>query len=139
MLLPFAWMIMTSLKTSGEINLWPPTWTTKNFQNEWNLNLKSTPSKPSPRTGLSLAEFRTLSTQESYNPYKLVYEIDGDFVRRGRVQLSFNEIDYAEQASIESMMSDIYDYISNIELREDLASLFAVEDYSLDNLSLIHI
>ena len=138
MLLPFAWMIMTSLKTSSEINLWPPTWTTKNFQNEWDLNLKSIPSKPSPRTGLSLAEFRTLSTQDSYNSYKLVYEIDGDFVRRGRVQLTFNEIDYAQKASIEDMMSDIYDYVSNIELREDLASLFAVEDYSLDNFESIY-
>ncbi|KUK83258.1 MAG: Binding-protein-dependent transport systems inner membrane component, partial [Petrotoga mobilis] len=97
MLLPFAWMVMTSLKTSSEINLWPPTWTTKNFQNEWDLNLKLTPSKPSPRTGLGLSEFRILSTQESYNPYKLVYEIDGDFVSRGRVQLSLNKIDYTHK------------------------------------------
>ncbi|PNR96932.1 carbohydrate ABC transporter permease [Petrotoga olearia] len=138
MLLPFAWMIMTSLKTSSEINLWPPTWTTKNFQNEWDLNLKLTPSKPSPRTGLSLSEFRILSTQESYDPYKLVYEIDGDFVSRGRVQLSLNEIDYTQKTSIEGMMSDIYDYISNIELREDLSSLFAVEDYSLENFESIY-
>ncbi len=138
MLLPFAWMIMTSLKTSSEINMWPPTWTTKNFQSEWGLNLKLTPSKPSPRTGLSLAEFRTLSAQESYNPYKMVYEIDGDYVSRGRVQLSFNEINYTDQASVDYMMSDIYDYISNIELREDLSSLFAVEDYSLETFESIY-
>jgi len=139
MLLPFAWMIMTSLKTSSEINLWPPTWTTRNFQNEWDLSLKSTPSMPSPRTGLSLAEFRTLSTQENYNPYKLVYEIDGDFVRRGRVQLYFNQIDYSHKANIEDMMSDIYDYISNIELREDLTDLFAIEDYSVENFESVYI
>ena len=29
MLLPFAWMIVTSLKAPSEINEWPPTWSTK--------------------------------------------------------------------------------------------------------------
>ncbi len=31
MLLPFAWMIVTSLKAPSEINEWPPTWSTKKF------------------------------------------------------------------------------------------------------------
>ena len=43
MLLPFAWMIVTSLKAPSEINEWPPTWSTKNFK-EWTLNLQVAPS-----------------------------------------------------------------------------------------------
>ena len=44
MLLPFAWMIVTSLKAPSEINEWPPKWSTKNFKKEWTLNLQVAPS-----------------------------------------------------------------------------------------------
>ena len=29
MILPFAWMIITSFKSEGEVNDWPPKWTSK--------------------------------------------------------------------------------------------------------------
>ena len=75
MLLPFAWMIVTSLKAPSEINEWPPTWSTKNFKKEWTLNLQVAPSSYDIRRGLSLEEFRTLAVEEKHNPYRLVYKL----------------------------------------------------------------
>lgn len=138
MLMPFAWMIITSLKTSGEINAWPPTWTTKNFDNEWDLKLVLDSSISGPRTGLSLSEFRTLSTQQSFNPDKLVYRIDGDFVRRGEIELLFEEINYSENYDVDPVLSDIYQYLENVQVRDDLANLFVPKDYSLENFENIY-
>lgn len=138
MLMPFAWMIITSLKTSGEINAWPPTWTTKNFNNEWDLKLVLDSSISGPRTGLSLSEFRTLSTQQSFNPDKLVYRIDGDFVRRGEIELLFEEINYSENYDVDPVLSDIYQYLENVQVRDDLANLFVPKDYSLENFENIY-
>ncbi|WP_199562249.1 carbohydrate ABC transporter permease [Petrotoga sp. 9PW.55.5.1] len=138
MLMPFAWMIITSLKTSGEINAWPPTWTTKNFSNEWDLKLVPDSSISGPRTGLSLSEFRTLSTQQSFNPDKIVYRIDGDFVRRGEIELLFEEINYSENYDVDPVLLDIYQYLENVQVRDDLANLFVPKDYSLENFENIY-
>lgn len=138
MLMPFAWMIITSLKTSGEINAWPPTWTTKNFSNEWDLKLVLDSSISGPRTGLSLSEFRTLSTQQSFNPDKIVYRIDGDFVRRGEIELLFEEINYSENYDVDPVLLDIYQYLENVQVRDDLANLFVPKDYSLENFENIY-
>lgn len=139
MLLPFAWMIITSLKTTSEINQWPPTWTTKNFQNHWNLNLEVSSSTFSTQRGLSLAEFRTVSTEQDYIPNKLVYTINGDLVKRGDIKISFENINYSDSSDIDGLMTDIFEYVDNIALRDDLQNLLINRDINLRNFEKIYI
>lgn len=138
MLLPFAWMIVTSLKAPSEINEWPPTWTTKNFKKEWSLKLEIAPSSYNIRRGLSLEEFRTLAIDEKYNPYKLIYNIEGDYVRRGQVEILLRDINYSESTDVDSLMSSIYEYLENIEIRDDLKSMFLQDTYTLENFENIY-
>jgi multiple sugar transport system permease protein len=138
MLLPFAWMIVTSLKAPSEINEWPPTWSTKNFNKEWTLNLQVAPSSYDIRRGLSLEEFRTLAVEEKYNPYKLVYNVEGDYVRRGQIEVLLRNINYSESSDVEHLLSTIFDYIKNIELRDDLKSILSEETYTLQNFENIY-
>ena len=138
MLLPFAWMIVTSLKAPSEINEWPPTWSTKNLNKEWTLNLQVAPSSYDIRRGLSLEEFRTLAVEEKYNPYKLVYNVEGDYVRRGQFEILLRNINYSESSDVEHLLSTIFDYIKNIELRDDLKSILSEETYTLQNFENIY-
>ncbi|PNR94176.1 carbohydrate ABC transporter permease [Petrotoga sp. 9PWA.NaAc.5.4] len=139
MLLPFAWMIITSLKTTSEINQWPPTWTTKNFKNHWNLNLEVSSSTFSTQRGLSLAEFRTISTEQDYIPNKLVYTINGDLVKRGDIKISFENINYSDSSDIDGLMTDIFEYVDNIALKDDLQNLLINRDINLKNFEKIYI
>jgi len=138
MLLPFAWMIVTSLKAPSEINEWPPTWSTKKLNKEWTLNLQVAPSSYDIRRGLSLEEFRTLAVEEKYNPYKLVYNVEGDYVRRGQFEILLRNINYSESSDVEHLLSTIFDYIKNIELRDDLKSILSEETYTLQNFENIY-
>ncbi|HPZ66406.1 MAG TPA: ABC transporter permease subunit [Defluviitoga tunisiensis] len=138
MLLPFAWMIVTSLKAPSEINEWPPTWSTKNFKKEWTLNLQVAPSSYNIRRGLSLEEFRTLAVEEKHNPYRLVYNIEGDYVRRGQFEILLRNINYSESSDVETLLSNIFEYIKNLELRDDLKSILSKESYTLENFETIY-
>jgi len=66
MLMPFAWMVVTSIKLPSEVEQWPPQWGTKNF--------------------LSKREVKVI---KEYSSNTLVLNIDDDAFLRGKVHVLF--------------------------------------------------
>ncbi len=84
----------------------------KILKKEWTLNLQVAPSSYDIRRGgLSLEEFRTLAVEEKHNPYRLVYNIEGDYVRRGQFEILLRNINYSESSDVETLLSNIFEYI----------------------------
>jgi multiple sugar transport system permease protein len=138
MILPFAWMIMTSLKTDGEVNSWPPTWTSKNFSSERELNLEVTPSTISSRGTLNLSEFRSLSNNTKFNENKVVYYINDDAVRRGKVSLNFENIDYTSVEDLQKVFNKINIVKSQLELSDSLNTIFMYDEENVENFEKIY-
>jgi multiple sugar transport system permease protein len=126
MILPFAWMIITSFKSEGEVNDWPPKWTSKNFYSSRQLNVQTSRSNVSGKGNFNLAEFRTVSSEDPFESNKLVYYINDDPVYRGKFELKFDTIDYSSSESLGIILQQMDDYISNTQVRDDLAAFFAV-------------
>ena len=133
MILPFAWMIMTSLKTDGEVNSWPPSWITKNFKNENFVNVIPESSSFSSKGTLSLAEFRTLSKGSTYDPYKINYFVDDDPLRRGVVTFKLNNFTYADNDELKALMVKIFKYLDTNEVRKDLKAKVLNKDLTSEN------
>ncbi|APT75968.1 hypothetical protein XO10_05385 [Marinitoga sp. 1135] len=129
MAMPFAWMVVTSFKSSSEIAQWPPRWTSKNFKSEIMVNVKGTSSSGSSKSGLSLAEFRAAQSEDTYNPYKKLLIIEDDPVRRGLITLTFSKLDYADNQELNSLVEKIKEYNANYPLVPDLSA----EINTLDN------
>ncbi|BBE31282.1 hypothetical protein OSSY52_14230 [Tepiditoga spiralis] len=138
MILPFAWMIMTSLKTDGEVNSWPPSWITKNFKSENIVNVIPESSTFSSKGTLSLAEFRTLSKKIEYNPYKVNYFIDDDPLRRGVVTLKINNLTYTDNEKLKVLMNKIFEYLNVNDVRKDLKTKIIDKDLTSENFEKIY-
>lgn len=132
MILPFAWMIMTSLKTDGEVNSWPPTWTSKNFLSERDLNVELSPSTISTKGTLNLSEFRSFSNKKTFDENKIVYYIDDDAVRRGKMTLNFNKINYADKDKLNILYDDINNMNKNLDLSSELSSILNIDNKNVE-------
>lgn len=133
MILPFAWMIMTSLKTDGEVNNWPPTWTSKNFGSTRDINLAKGSSTISNKSVLSLTEFKSLTSNSIYNPNKLVYYVNDDKVRRGEITLNYDKINFADSEDLNVLLEEFYKYFDNSDVRKDINLFFIDRDATPEN------
>lgn len=123
MIMPFAWMVVTSFKTGSEIAQWPPKWTTKNFKSEITVNIKNAPSTSLGNQGsVSLAEFRAKQKDLTYNPYKKVISIEDDSVKRGLVTLEFNALNYTDNEELKILINKIKEYNATYHLIGDLVN-----------------
>ncbi len=138
MIMPFAWMVMTSLKTDSEVAAWPPNWTTKNFKSERDVNVNLISSLGGSRGTLSLAEFRALSTQQSFNPNLLVFFINDDHLERGTVTLKYSDFRFSDKNNLDEMFEFIFGYINNVSLRNDFLGLFTSFDKTPRNFEQIY-
>lgn len=138
MILPFAWMIMTSLKTDGEVNSWPPTWTSKNFLSERELNVEVTPSTISTRGTLNLSEFRSLSNNKRFDENKIVYYINDDAVRRGTISLNYDDIDYASKEDLQIIYDEIDEIKKDFDLTPTLKGILEYEEKSVESFEKIY-
>lgn len=138
MILPFAWMIITSLKTDGEVNSWPPTWTSKNFLPERELNIEISPSTISTKGTLNLSEFRSLSDDTKFDENKIVYYINDDMVRRGTISLVYNNIDYASKEDLKKVYDEINKIKENLKLSDTLSDILKYEKESVENFEKIY-
>jgi len=97
MLLPFAWMLVTSFKLPSEVEKWPPQWTTENLFSH--RNLKTVPSFGAARSidfsALSFKEFLNLLSFRSEDSSKnvVVLKVDDDPVRRGEIHIKIEPND----------------------------------------------
>jgi len=95
MLMPFAWMIMTSFKLNSEVEAWPPRWSSENFSTlrTLNLNLVRSEGVTIDFSALTIEEFfnlgailESLKTEEKV----LTFQIDDDPPYRGVMTLQFD-------------------------------------------------
>ncbi|MGM0641173.1 MAG: ABC transporter permease subunit [Thermotogota bacterium] len=138
MILPFAWMIMTSLKTDGEVNSWPPTWTSKNFLSERELNMELSTSTISSRGTLNLSEFRSISRNKEFDKNKIVYYINDDDVMRGQFLIDFGNVDYASEDSLNKLYNEIENLKSNLDLDPNLVSYMRYDEENVKNFEKIY-
>jgi multiple sugar transport system permease protein len=123
MVMPFAWMVVTSLKTGSEISQWPPKWSTKNFKSEISVSLKNAPSTSIGGQGsLSLVEFRASNSSAEYNEFKKVLNIEDDKIRRGEVSLNFSKLNYANNEDLENMVKTIKEFSVNYALIPEISN-----------------
>ncbi|WP_206528036.1 carbohydrate ABC transporter permease [Marinitoga sp. 38H-ov] len=131
MVMPFAWMVVTSLKTGGEIAQWPPKWTSKNFKSEISVFLKNAPSTSIGSQGsLSLVEFRASNTGDEYNNFKKVLSIEDDKVRRGEVTLKFSKLNYANNDNLENIINNLKEFSVNYALIPEISNEISSLDVS---------
>ena len=141
MLMPFAWMIMTSFKLNGEVEAWPPRWTSDAFSLHRELNLKLVRSEgvSIDFSSLTIEEFFNLNTiiqSQSSGETPLIYTINDDPPYRGELMLDLsangNRVDYTKEMSAEDAgrMQDILDEISPLppELTETISNMQMIED-----------
>ena len=81
MIMPFAWMIVTSFKLPSEVEEWPPQWGSKNFLTK-----------------------RPIRTVKDYEGTSLILDVDDDPFIRGEIHILFPEgIDYTENVPAEKI------------------------------------
>lgn len=95
MLMPFAWMILTSVKLDTEVESWPPKWTSNSFAKQRNvkLNLVRSADVALDFSSLSIEEFFNLASiigSKKKGEKTLVYSINDDTPYRGIFELNLN-------------------------------------------------
>ena len=97
----------------------------RKFYSSRELNVQTSRSNVSGKGNFNLAEFRTVSSEDTFESNKLVYYINDDPVYRGKFELKFDTLDYSSSESLGIILQQINDYISNTQLRDDLTAFFA--------------
>jgi len=109
MILPFAWMLVTSFKLPSEVQEWPPKWYSKNFftHRVVKVNVKLGAVKTVKGISLSEALSFTSSTNEENNILNIV--VDDDPFYRGTLVINtkgFDFIDYADKISFNKWIQE---------------------------------
>jgi len=91
MLLPFIWMVITSFKLPGEVQQWPPIFTSKNFSSWRRVKVKVSKSSKTnvDFEHMSLEEFLSFSSpgKKEVTEDKLLITVDDDMPIRGTITL----------------------------------------------------
>ncbi len=98
MLMPFAWMVDTSFKLPGEVESWPPRWTSENFKKERILRVFIHRGGSTEHfEGLSLSEFMNIAFLKVKERKALNLRIFDDPPRRGTLEIRIGreKADYA--------------------------------------------
>lgn len=142
MLMPFAWMIMTSFKLDTEVESWPPRWTSKNFSNQRDvkLNLVRSADLAIDFSALTIEEFFNLSSiisSRKNNEKVLTYAINDDAPYRGVLQLQLSSETGKEPLYVRSIpQQDFQNFMTRIndlqpvaaDFNEVLTKLAVIED-----------
>jgi len=141
MLMPFAWMIVTSFKLDSEVESWPPRWTSENFnfKRDLNLNLVRSEDVSIDFSALTIEEFFNLNTllQSMRSSEKvLTYSVDDDAPYRGTMSLKLlpaaNGIAYSEtidEQALNTLIDSISEEnISNKDLYSFLQTITEIDD-----------
>lgn len=106
MLMPFAWMLMTSFKLNSEVETWPPSWTSETFSFHRDINLILLRSE-----GITV-DFSSLTIEEFFNlsailqggkseEKKITYTINDDPPYRGLFSINLSQgSDFVKYADI---------------------------------------
>ncbi|MDN5325124.1 MAG: multiple sugar transport system permease protein [Thermosipho sp. (in: thermotogales)] len=113
MILPFAWMLVTSFKLPSEVQEWPPKWYSKNFftHREVKVNVKLGAVKTVKGISLSEALSFTSSSDEENNTLNIV--VDDDPFYRGTLVINtmgFNYIEYADRNSFNEWINELNNF-----------------------------
>ncbi|SHH22805.1 carbohydrate ABC transporter permease [Thermosipho atlanticus] len=111
MILPFAWMLVTSFKLPSEVQEWPPKWHSKNFftHREVKVNVKLGAVKTVKGISLSEALSFTSSTNEVNNVLNIV--VDDDPFYRGTLFIDTKNFDYIEFADVNAFKN----WLNNVD------------------------
>ncbi len=151
MLMPFAWMIVTSFKLDSEVESWPPQWTSENFafSRQLNLNLVRSEDVSIDFSSLTIEEFFNLNTllQSMRSEEKVLsYSVDDDAPYRGIMTLKLsaagNPVSYSKKFD-NNKLNELINLLSeeNVENKEFysfLQTLNGIEDPELKISSLLN-
>ncbi|HPJ89118.1 MAG TPA: ABC transporter permease subunit [Thermotogota bacterium] len=134
MIMPFAWMIMTSFKLDSEVESWPPKWISSSFSNESDTNLELV------RSGGIAIDFSAMTIEEFFNLDKiikaqtatqspLVYTIEDDPPYRGVMTISLSPdkgyVEYAENISDEQLNQLAALFSDEIVLPDEISETYS--------------
>ncbi|MBO8160195.1 MAG: ABC transporter permease subunit [Thermosipho sp. (in: Bacteria)] len=98
MILPFAWMLVTSFKLPSEVQEWPPQWYSKNFFTHRDVKVYVKLGAVRTVKGISLSEALsfTSSTQDVNNILNII--VNDDPFNRGTLNINIEGFDYIDHA-----------------------------------------
>lgn len=127
MLLPFAWMIMTSLKTDSEISQWPPKWTTSNFLSERNIDVVQVRSQAVNKGLIGFSEFLSIKDSNVFQPKKMSFYVNDDTVRRGEVTFTFDNVFVSDNSGLKVLSDKLKTYAQDTN-RQDFKDIINLVD-----------
>lgn len=110
MIMPFAWMLITSLKLPGEVQQWPPKWYTKNFFTTREVKVKTKLGALRTLKGISLSEALSFTSSSSEDENILSISVEDDPFYRGTMTLDINGFDYISKAQV----ADFREWLNNL-------------------------
>ena len=124
-LMPFMWMVVTSFKTSSEVQQWPPRWTSKNFSGKRNVKISVANAQTGGTAGLSIREAMSMVTFK--NDEKLLdFFINDDKFYRGTLTLKLKGFEYTDKMNND----DFNSFVSGLEFPVDISYNSAEEFFS---------
>ncbi|QTA37663.1 ABC transporter permease subunit [Thermosipho ferrireducens] len=114
MIMPFAWMLVTSFKLPSEVQEWPPKWITKNFFGERDVKVEIKLGGIKTVRGLSLSEALSYSAAAIEDENVLNIIINDDPFYRGTMRIDTTGFKYTNFADKEKF----YNWLENLELPE---------------------
>ncbi|MBT1247831.1 MULTISPECIES: carbohydrate ABC transporter permease [unclassified Thermosipho (in: thermotogales)] len=111
MIMPFAWMIITSFKMPSEVQQWPPKWYTKNFFSKRDVKVETKIGAVRTLKGISLSEALSFtSSKEEDNVLNISVEDDPFY--RGVLTIDIKGFDYIERLS----NSQFQNWLKNVDI-----------------------
>lgn len=116
MILPFAWMLITSFKLPSEVQEWPPKWYSKNFLTHRAVKVNVKLGAAKTVKGISFSEALSFSSSDNEENNTLNIIVDDDPFYRGTLIIDTNGFDYTDYADKNSFnewirqMNNLYDF-----------------------------
>jgi multiple sugar transport system permease protein len=102
MIMPFAWMIVTSFKLPSEVQQWPPKWVSKNFFSTRQVKVETKIGALRTLKGISLSEALSFTSSKDDDQNVLNISVEDDPFYRGKMTLDITGYDYIEKASMDN-------------------------------------
>ncbi len=117
MIIPFAWMVATSLKLPSEVNTWPPSWKTSSFASKRELPVDVSAGQSTSVVGISLREALSFVSKKMEG---LSLTVNSDPIIRGTLTIPLKGVKYSNNMDIsefESFLNSL-DYKGNFKTSE---------------------
>ncbi|ABR31461.1 hypothetical protein [Thermosipho melanesiensis] len=126
MIMPFAWMLITSFKMPSEIQQWPPKWYTKNFFSSRQVKVKTKIGAVRTLKGISLSEALSFTSSKMEDNI-LSISVEDDPFYRGTMTLNIKGFDYTDRLSKEEFEKWLKNVSIPIQLDYDTPEEFFEE------------